>query len=266
MKVSKRGIKNCVLLAAVIIVALVSLVITRRLAEISTSFARDYGYRATSVVKTDLAVTGPSKLLHGGRNWKDLPFHLDSEEELAVERCVEIAKRVRSQVNDMSRFLEEQARVDLEQLLAERPDFFYAQFLLGAWHRAHGHDEVAIRLTGEALSNAPTIIALQYVDPTGAPAADLPIQGFALECNRVQAGYLDPSLKLYYPALVSDTEGFVYLPVYDTVYRADDMAHPSGYDAAYPTLGWFRARSKIGVVPPVVVTRQKRELGVGSER
>jgi hypothetical protein len=61
-------------------------------------------------------------------------------------------------------------------------------------------------------------------------------------------------LQLLYPNLETDAEGYVYLPVYDTVYRATSMTYPDGHGARYPSLGWFKAASRIGVLPQVVVT------------
>ena len=79
------------------------------------------------------------------------------------------------------------------------------------------------------------------------------IQTFALECNRVKKGYLDPSLELSYPMLETDSHGAIYMPCYKTVFRTNSMSFPSGYHVAYPRLGWFETKHKVGRLPDAKV-------------
>ena len=91
----------------------------------------------------------------------------------------------------------------------------------------------------------------EYAD--GRPLVGAEVRSFALECNRVRNGSLDPSLKLLYVGLVTDAGGEVRLPAYRTVWRTDSMAHPPGFDVTFPSLGWFEGRGKVGLLPPAVV-------------
>jgi len=255
---TKNRFKRTRLLAVglllILVVTTLGLHILRHRNDVSTELSRRYDDRATRVESVDLALDGVSRLIHGGGNWRNLPFQLEPGEEAAANQCVAVAKRIRQRVNGVTEFSREPTRTELEEVLAGHPDLFYAKFLLGAWCRMNGHDEEADRLHDAALREAPRIIALQYVTADGLPVRGLAIQTLALECNRVQNGSLDPSLELLYPHLTTDSEGYVYLPVYETVYRTDEMAHPAGYDVAYPSLGWFESRTRIGVLPPVIVT------------
>jgi hypothetical protein len=109
-------------------------------------------------------------------------------------------------------------------------------------------------LLESAYQHAPVIIVERFELPNGSPAANIAIVHFALECNRVQNGSLDPSLQLSYPDLETDADGCIYLPVYNTVYRTNEMSWPEGYITDFPTLGWFETSRKVGLLPVVKLT------------
>ncbi|HSH93719.1 MAG TPA: hypothetical protein VK968_06210, partial [Roseimicrobium sp.] len=128
-------------------------------------------------------------------------------------------------------------------------------FLLGLWHRENGDSREADRLMEAAYKNAPVVAVQQFAFADGSALAGVAVQSFALECNRVEHGSLDPTLKLYYPYLHTDARGCIYLPVYNTVLRADQMASPNGCDVAWPKLGWFEISEKVALLPVATVTR-----------
>lgn len=73
----------------------------------------------------------------------------------------------------------------------------------------------------------------------------------SIESNRVKNHSLDPSLELEFFDLLTNSNGEVAVPVYDTVFRLSSRSYPAGYDTEMPRLGWFSAKSRIGVLPEI---------------
>ncbi len=177
--------------------------------------------------------------------WKNLPFEISPGEEQVVKRCITILTRWHSM--DANRT--NKNREELEAVLSENPEFFYCEFLLGMWHRDHGDKEIGKELIKKACEHAPVILVQKYQDENGEAIAGLEIQNYNIECNRVKKGYLNPDLVVKFRDLVTDEDGCVYVPVYDTVYRLTSASLPEGYNISYPKLGWFKSKSKVGLMP-----------------
>ena len=185
--------------------------------------------------------------------WRNLDFQIDAEEAAAVKKCNEIAQAYFSTNNNKKVFDQQETREALKAILEERPDFFYAQQLLGTWYRRHGDLKRSTALLNAALANAPVVLTQKYQAGNGAPMQGLQIPQLEIECNRVQNHSLDPSLKLKYVDLLTDADGNLKLPVYDTVYRITTLGHPSGYSIENDNLGWFESQATNGVLPDVLV-------------
>ena len=191
-----------------------------------------------------------------GSGWRAVDFALTPDEELRLERCLELAVRVNGFLNGVSRFADDEVREELENVLETQPGFFYAEYLLGLWHDMRGNADESRRLHALALSHAPVVLEQRYFDKSGAPLVNVSFPELAIECNRVENGSLDPSLKLRFFDLVTDGNGAVRLPVYDAVYRFTSASVPNGYKVEYPKLGWFASRAKTGVLPDAIVQKQ----------
>jgi len=189
--------------------------------------------------------------------WRNLPFEISVEEENDLKKCIEMVKYPYG--NKKKNFIKEETREDLEQMIESRPDLFYAEFLLGCWHRINGNTIKAEEYINLSLERAPVVLIQQYNFKDGTPLQNTGITQYALECNRVKKGYLDPSLELYYPFLKTDKNGAIYLPVYDTVYRRNSMSSPKNYNAKYPRAGWLKSRKKAGLLPGATVTEKREE-------
>ncbi|HBL45583.1 MAG TPA: hypothetical protein DDZ90_19565, partial [Planctomycetaceae bacterium] len=185
--------------------------------------------------------------------WMNLDFQIDAEETEAVKKCNEIAQSYFSTKSDKKIFDQPETREALKAILQERPNFFYAQQLLGTWYRRHGDLKRSTALLNAALANAPVVLTQKYQAGNGAPMQGLEIPQLEIECNRVQNHSLDPSLKLKYVDLLTDADGNIKLPVYDTVYRITTLGHPSGYSIENDNLGWFESQATNGVLPDVLV-------------
>lgn len=187
--------------------------------------------------------------LFGG--WRNLPFELEAAEEKAVRDCVEIAQTYFHTRNDKRLFDDINTKTALESVLEKHPQLFYAQYLLGTWHRNNGNEERGRRLLNRSMKNAPVVLMRRYVGGDGSPISGVKIRRQELECNRVKNGSIDPSLKLIYVGLETDADGTIHLPAYDTVFRLSGN-YPDGHSVDYESLGWFESKSKTGVLPAVL--------------
>lgn len=215
------------------------------------------GWSSRPIVATTLETTGLRKIYPGGA-WRNLPFRIGLAEETAARRCAALARSRRFFHNDVSEFEGDAAREELEGILREHPDFFYAEALLALWHRIRGNSATADDFQERAYRHAPVILVQQFRNADGSPLRGAFIQEAEVECNRVIDGSLDPSLKLLYMDLVTDDDGAIYFPAYDTVYRLysishpQSTSHPQGYDLESPRLGWFQSPRKVGILPPMI--------------
>jgi hypothetical protein len=209
------------------------------------------------VVETTLETSDLMKFLSGGRNWRNLPFTLDAAEREDLATCLRLAADVRSTLNGVSSFTDASARAQLEAVLARRPDFFYAEYLLGLWHTMNGDAARGREYYARALEHAPVVLVQRYELADGRPLAGARVDTFQVECNRVRNGSLDPSLKLTFFDLTTDAHGSIRVPVYDTVYRLFNTSHPEGYAATYPRLGWFESPGRVGLLPVAGVTPEE---------
>ena len=201
----------------------------------------------------DRAPVTKTSLKSWSGGWRNLPFDLEPEEEAAVRDCVEISQRMRSRHNGVVEFTKVESRDDLDAILKKHPECFYAKHLLGTWHRINGDQQRATELINESLQQAPVVLSRRYATGDGKPVGKIDVGTIVIECNRVQNGSLDPSLRLAFVAMVTDADGFINVPVYDTVYRLSSWSHPKGYDAEAKSMGWFKSKVKVGVLPEVML-------------
>jgi beta-lactamase regulating signal transducer with metallopeptidase domain len=191
--------------------------------------------------------------LEGMFGWKNLPFNISKDEKKVLEECRQIAQTNFSRVSKNKVFNQSKTRERLESILEEHPNLFYAQQLLGTWHRDNGDPQLSKRLMNASLNNAPVVLSLRYVSGNGHPVIGVEIPQLEIELNRVQNHSLDPSLHIKFVNLITDSNGEVHLPVYDTVYRLSSYSYPVGCRAETKSLGWFESKAHNGVLPEVLI-------------
>lgn len=234
--VTRKFAVICIAAVSVVVGVLGAVAVTR---EIAT--AGDLLAIAKPVKKTSM------ESFFGG--WRNLPFKLSDGDAEAIAQCLALSQRYNAIHNGVNRFSLPEVRESLEALLSKHPDFFYVEHLLGTWHQMNGNTTLAEDYFLRSYRHAPVVLIQRYEHADGSPIPGAAIRQFEIECNRVQGGSLDPSLNLKYFALTTDSEGCVYLPVYDTVYRATAMSFPEGFKVGYPKLGWFESRGKVAMLP-----------------
>jgi|GEM_PF-2657276 beta-lactamase regulating signal transducer with metallopeptidase domain len=196
--------------------------------------------------------------LEGVFGRRNLPFQIDADEEAVLAECQSVAFEYFHTRRDGPVFLEDAARDRLEAVLKQRPGYFYAQYLLGSWHRMNGNLEEGRRLTEQALRTAPAVLTQRCHFGNDDPLVGVEIPRMEIECNRVRDadGAINQTLKLTFIGLITDANGEIHMPVYDTVYRLSSRSYPAGYDTESKSLGFFETNARIGVIPHVLVWKR----------
>jgi hypothetical protein len=206
------------------------------------------------------------------------PFRLDPSDP--VETCAAIAQRGNTpQPTGGTQFETDKTRQELEDILRQRPDYFYAEYLLGTWHRLKGNQTIADDWYRRAFRHAPAIFVQPYTQADGTPAERGQIvRNFVLACYHQEGGELSPQ-ELWYPLAETDERGAIYLPAYPTVVMTNALrsglrsvsAHmdPTIYRPAskgdrnnlvryfvdFPGRDYFESEGRIGLLPAAVVQK-----------
>ncbi|BDI29838.1 hypothetical protein CCAX7_18890 [Capsulimonas corticalis] len=104
-------------------------------------------------------------------------------------------------------------RKQLEQILAQHPRFFYAEYLLGSWLQQHGDTRHGDELTTRALHDAPVIIGGRVEYEDGTPVAGLRIIT-GVTCYSTGHLRQQDATELNYSYITTDKDGCYYLPAY----------------------------------------------------
>jgi beta-lactamase regulating signal transducer with metallopeptidase domain len=193
--------------------------------------------------------------LEGLFGWRNLPFDPVADELAILKECHQFVIDYRSTYSKdgktIRRFDDLKTRDGLEDLLKRNPDFFYTQHLLGTWYRRNGDLKRAQELLSASLKNAPVVLTQRYRTGNGDSLSGVTLESMSIECNRVKDHSIDQSLELEFIDLVTNSDGEVAVPVYDTVFRIGSRTYPAGYDTEMQRLGFFSAKSRIGVLPEI---------------
>lgn len=181
--------------------------------------------------------------------YKDYGFRVPAEAELELMDLSRLAFGSPGEPafeSDAARQRIESARAALD----DRYDF-YPAFLLAKWHEAHGDREAAGLQYAEAFEKAEAVIARRYLHRDGSPAAGHDVGRIVLGFDQVEKDTVNTNLRLTYPRLEADEGGWVYLPVFKTVYRLEygqDLTQP-------PPLrrDWFTFPGQFGQLEPITV-------------
>jgi hypothetical protein len=183
-----------------------------------------------------------------GKTFEDFGFHLTASREEALRQCIALARQSKPQ------FRQAATRQRLNDLADQYPKVFYANYLLGTWHRLNGKAADAARHYRQAFEKAGTAVIVPYRDEAGQPAQTRAVGELAIALDRVRQDVLIQDLTLIYPFLRTDATGRVYLPVHpDTPYRLADADQRAGTQPQRQR-GWFTFPGQIGRLKPRPVT------------
>jgi len=163
------------------------------------------------------------------------------------------------------RLLGEQARRDFEAILERRPDFFYAAYLLGCWHRQNGDIETATYYFEKAYATAPVVLVMSFdIIELGESWEQSRPPMVTLVNNRTFAHHIDLTY-LYgvddcatvrYPLLQADKNGLVLIPA-EAEWLTWKRIFPTGRRAVEPPnrkfdTSWrFRGKAKVSILQHV---------------
>lgn len=179
--------------------------------------------------------------------YKDLGFHIEPAHQLAVMRCTALAKQ------SADGFFADATRKKLEAEVEALPDLFYAHFLLATWHQGRNAPAAAEDHLELAFAAAPAALMQHFVTPEGPSAAKSAVPPLAFAADQIIDDALDRSVVLVFPHLTTDAEGFIYLPVYKAILRAEDAALPAGVPDLREKYQWFTFVGRIGRLPDDVL-------------
>ncbi len=234
----------------------ITIIIVLPLIAIGLWYFIDHTPSRAPVVKVNLEGRVIDKIVHSS-TWRPIDFSLTVKEEELLKRCLTQAALMRHSQNQIPLFKNEEVKTELESILKEKPNFFYAEYLLGLWYEMNDENSKSRQFYDQALEHAPVVLEQGYENEFGQAIQGANIQSLSIEHNRVNEKGLDPSLKLQFFNLTTDIKGVIKIPVYDTVYRISSIAHPTGYSAEYASLGWFEKGGYVGVLPVAHLTVKK---------
>ena len=169
----------------------------------------------------------------------------------------------------------DQARRDFEAILARRPDFFYAAWLLGCWHRQNGDMEEASQYFEQAYTAAPIVLVMSFDlfelpeswEQNRPPRVTLVNNRTLTHSIDLTYHYgMDDCAMVRYPLLQADENGLVLIPAesgwltwertYYTGRRgaaAIDMPAVERPNRKFDTAWRFRGRSKVALLQHVEI-------------
>ncbi|MEM1108625.1 MAG: hypothetical protein AAGH99_08045 [Planctomycetota bacterium] len=198
---------------------------------------------------------GPMASARTNEKYKDLGFHVDPAEQLAMVRLTALAKQ------DAEAFFSEATHRELDAIVAEQPELFYAHYLLATWHRGNGRPVAAEYYNEQAFTNAPAVLMQHFVTPDGPSAANTPVPTLAFAADQIVDDRLDQSLVMVFPHLTTDDEGFIYMPVYKAILREEDPTLPPGVPNLQEKYSWFTFAGRVGRIPDETINTAPEDEG-----
>ncbi len=209
---------------------------------------------------------------------KDCRLDIDKNEAELLDQCYRI---VSNYFTAEPYFLESRDRqtidiikTDLEAILDQRDNFFYAEYMLADWHAKFGDKQLSRQYYDRAFKHAPVVLVQKFVDENGTPIVGYRVQKMEIECVHTaknEAGY--PAIyytKLCFPYMKTDADGCLYLPVYETSYRRDCNSYfsLSNHKQIFgQVVGdvFYQSKSKATILPPIQITKKKESTNTERE-
>ena len=163
------------------------------------------------------------------------------------------------------RLLGEQAKQDFEEILARRPDFFYAAYLLGCWHRQNGDNDTATHYFEKAYAMAPVVLVMSFDliefgeswEQSRPPMVTLiNNRTFAHNIDLTYHYGVDDCATVRYPLLQADKNGLVLIPA-EAEWLTWERIFPTGQrvveqpNRKFDTQWRFRGQSKVSILQHV---------------
>jgi len=187
------------------------------------------------------------------RLWDYPRLNLDTVQEGALLKCIGISRLVNSFVNGTAKFDKPEVK---EQLLALRDEMkpgFYPEFLLAYWCQRKGQIDESRRWMEQSLEHAPVVLIREYQFVDGRALADTEVGKQGIECRMKTATNSNQSHVLLYPGLITDSQGRILLPCYDTEIRSSSVTYPKGYEIETGRHGYLTLYGDYCQIPSIYV-------------
>jgi len=191
---------------------------------------------------------GMMSAARNNEKYKDYGFNISAEAELTLLQLSRLALG-QGNIKDLGSS-EAKALIEKAQETLIGPDLFYADYLMGVWHELNNNPELAKAAWQASFSQAQAVILQRVVDTNEQPIAGYRLPPIVVAYDRIENDVVNTSLRLAYPNLVTDDRGYVYLPVYKTIYRVEpvsDLSQPSPLRD-----DWFTFPDQFGELRPIV--------------
>ncbi len=132
--------------------------------------------------------------------------------------------------------------------------YFHLEHLTARAATAQGDAEAAQRAWRNAAARAPKMVRLSFVDPSGTPVVDLEVGDLVFVQAWALDGPLFEDLTLVEPDAVTDANGYIVMPVFDTPQRLLTRPQPAGWSLQWFPDEYWSFPGRCGYLPPVVVT------------
>lgn len=180
-------------------------------------------------------------------------LNLDPGQEAGLKACIKVSRLVNSSVNGVARFDMPEAKEQLLDLQKTISPSFYPEFLLAQWHRRNSRPDDAERWMRQSLSHAPVVLVRKYRFMDGRPLANTEVGTLGVECRMKTTTSSNTDQVLNYPGLVTDNQGRVQLPCYDTKIRSNGVQWPTGYEIETGRHGYLEVRGRYCLLPTIYV-------------
>ena len=170
-----------------------------------------------------------------GRVRKKLDFVIP-EQDMRIVESVKVGHGQGKSLGEILAGLEGEAGAD------GGAGMFLGAYLAGKEAEMRGETGEAAERYGEAYKRAEAVLRLRYVDEDGEPLRGLEVGPIRVICAQKQAGVVDEGVELVFAYEKTDENGYIYLPVYDTVLRFSELPEVvDGGKVSYEreVTGWF---------------------------
>ncbi|QQE11795.1 hypothetical protein JD969_20325 [Planctomycetota bacterium] len=193
-----------------------------------------------------------------GRVRRKLPFALSEQQRREIGVLSSAAERWEQAVD-----------AGLDELADFSGEAFYGDYLRGRYkNQSLRASETAIgwqtKSWNNAFEKAEKALVIRYLDESGEPLISQNIGTVRVICAIKQDGVVDEGVVLVFPYEITDKNGYIYLPVYDTVLRLEGKLPNQEGEAGnlkgmveYDIGGgvWFEIPGQVGELNAVVKRR-----------
>ena len=194
-----------------------------------------------------------------GRVRKNLDFEI-SPKELAV---IEQVKAENARGENFG------AMLDKLEGISAAGDMFYINYLAGRTAERRGEHAQGRERLAKAFAGAEKVLRVRFVDDAGIPQKSQDVGTVRVICVQKRDGIINEDVELIFPNEKTDENGYIYLPVYDSVLRLSQTPQGMKPKLAKKNVGeaassesekiYFEVPGRVGELDEIVVRKQPKQ-------